>query len=281
MNSLQIFSGLTSKGFWPLRAFGILLAAAVLCGCHDNVIESRWRNEDLVIDGDLSEWQGKTTYIESEKVYLGILNDQDFLYIGLSSTNPMRNLQVLMQGMTLRIDPKAKDSEPLGIRFPLGAMDMGFIPDENRQRPDITALQRFYSKSEAELEILAGDNPPLRMALLEAAGIDAVLGGDGRQLTYEMKIPLHPNEIFPFALQTHAGALIGLKIETPEIDQDTMRRQMQERGGPEGGGRPGDGMGGGGRGGNGGGRGGMRGTSEHLKISAAVRLANPFSTEVF
>jgi hypothetical protein len=257
--------------------FTLIALTLVVAGCGGLDLQSQWLDRTITVDGDLAEWEGKLTYIDSKHVSVGLLNDEESLYLGLATSDPGTQIQVMMRGFTVWFDPEGGKERSLGIRYPLSAAMPGMRPGERGGPPSLEDLVRLHEGRESELEILIGTSESLRMNLVEVGNIDVALGFDKGVLRYELRIPLEKTEGYPFAVGALAGAEIGVGLETPEIDREAMRSRM--------GGGKGPGMGGhggmGGRGGMGGGMGGrgMGGSRpqmpEPLNVWAKVTLADP------
>lgn len=261
------------------HVFALIALSLVVAGCGGLDLESGWLDRAVTVDGDLTDWEGKLTYIKSKDVSVGLLNDEKYLYLGLATSDRRTQTQVMMHGFHVWFDPEGGDDRALGICYPMSALDSGLRPGEPGDRPSVEELVQLHEGRESELEILVGTSERLHMNLLEAANIEVALGFESGVLRYELKIPLEKTEAFPFAVGALAGSEIGIGLETPEIDREMMRSRMGGGMGPGGGGR--GGMGGpGGMGGKpGGGRGGMGGghpkMPEPLNVWAKVRLADP------
>jgi hypothetical protein len=131
--------------------------------------------------------------------------------------------------------------------------DSGDLSGESRGRG------RFNPETSlalSEFEFLGPkENDRIRVSKLEAQGLEVELKSTQDRLVYELKIPLVYSNEHPYAVESRAGAAIGIEVESSM----PQRSQFAQRGGEEGG-RGGFGRGGGGgRGFGGGGRGGMRG----------------------
>ena len=178
-----------------------------------------------------------------------------------------------MQGFSLWFDPDGGKERAFGIGFPLGREEM---PDRSmiedmRSGMDQQRIQAFLKDSLGELEILGpGKDVKKRISVEEAKGIEVDLQASGGRLVYEIKVPLLHDEEHPYAVGAREGDLIGIGMETPEIDMAAMREKM--------GGRSPGGMGGGGgmRGAGGMGMGGGRRPQmpTRLKIWMTLRLAS-------
>jgi hypothetical protein len=252
----------------------IAFLAALLGGCGEPKLESRWCDREIVIDGDHMEWEGAVVRPGDTDAVVGLLNDDAHLYLCLSSIDEGITRQVLGGGLTLWIDPQGGKERALGFRFPLGARTREAHRELPEQRPDPDAMLASIEDSEPEIEVITGGGLPTRMFLAQAMGIDLDVGLTKGALVYEAKIPLSSSD-GRYAIQASPGSRIGLGLATPKIEREGRRERMPhgappgDRGGGPGmgGGRPG-GMGGGMRG-----RGPGPGIPEPLDIWVTVTLA--------
>lgn len=284
----------------PGNLFSLTMLLFLLAGCGGSPeLESKRRDREIVIDGQLDDWAGAVSYMEKENVAIGIFNDNEFLYLCLSSGEPKVRTQIITRGMTLWLDAQGKKNKNFGIRFPLGMMELMGGEFRGMRRggesapdQDLQKLEENFAASLTEIEILGPEKEDKRrLARKAATGIEVDARLASGTLVYEIKIPLVKSDRYPYAIGT-ADKIIGVGVETAEINMEEMREQMRERMGGRGGmggGRGGMGGGrggmGGGRGGMGGGRGGMGGGQgggmpggrempEPLKAWAKVKLAS-------
>ncbi len=273
--------------------FLLLSASLLLAGCKKSELASKWRDGLVVVDGENHEWDGAITYFDDENAAIGVINDERYLYISLLTTSQTLQQQIMRSGFTLWFDPEGGKKKTLGIRFPLGmnpggmegggpgpgGLEFGgrggFAPQ------NFDSLQQVFMEAQTALEILGpGEDDVRRVLLAEAPDLFVTAGVSSRGLVYELRIPLATSDTQPYAIGTTAGAVVGLGMETPEMDMSAMR---ERRSGPPGGGgmpgggggMPGGGMPGGGmRGGPGGGAGGERPKMpEPLKVWTKITLA--------
>ena len=247
-----------------------------MAGCKTEELASTWSDREVRIDGVNDEWQGATTYIEDKDVSIGLLNDDEFLYVSLSSDSGLR-MQVMRAGLTVWFDPEGGTDEWYGINFPTGAQGRmqamrrrrgGGDRDPQSRRPTIDDDPMIY------IELVGpGELGRRRIPIERVTGIEVKIGNDFGRFVYELKVPLPRDADHLFGIGTKAGALLGVGLETG--DMPGMGRGS--RGGGLGGPGGGRGGGGGGRGGGGGGRGGIGGggpgTAESFKVWTTVQLA--------
>lgn len=257
----------------------LLSMALTIAGCGGEEIESRWRDREITIDGDASEWRGTEQYSDDDKgVRFAIFNDGEFLYLCLTTWNSKTQQQILVRGLTVWFDGQGGDDKRYGIDFP-----MTKEPAEMRESRETAAKDR--AKAIADLlirsrsEMIIGRTKDYKGQWMfvedgKELGIEAALALDDRILVYELKVPLTGGEGLPFQDGLSDGIEPGLGLEMGKIDVDEMRRQMDGQRPPGGTGGRGGGMGGMGGGRPGGGRGGTReAMEEDLEVWMKVRLA--------
>jgi len=234
-------------------------------GCSAFEINSLWREKEILIDGNSSDWLGALVYLEDNGVSVGIQNDEDDLYICLLAESSFIRSQVMRRGFTLWFDPAGGKDKTFGIKFPLGMP----VPETRPQAKDEPVdrlereqkLERMTSLND-KLEILGpGKADQRRIPLNKVKGIEVFIETASGLLVYELKVPLKQSEKSPYAIQTSAGDTIGVGFEMPKLDREALRGERPDGAGVRSGGGSSGGRGGTGGmrggGGSGGGRGGM------------------------
>ena len=250
----------------------LILFLFLLVGCGNSKLElnSNWREREITVDGKNEDWLGAMLFFEEDNVSVGLLNDENFLYICMIVEDQFMRTQVMRQGFTLWFDPEGGKEKTFGIKYPLGmqASRTGLRRDEQSMERSRQAPRRPM----VELEILGpGKDEVKKMPIAEAKGIDINVEFSSGMIVYELKVPLIQSEQHPYAIGAEAGSSVGIGLETSKMERSEMRRQMS-------GGRGGGGMTGGMRGGAGGRgmSGGRRSPQKRqpLKIWAVVQLAS-------
>ena len=236
----------------------LFLAGATLltAGCGSSLqLASKWTTQKIQIDGDMKDWSDSTVFVEKDGIRCGVMNDGENLYVCLLSSKPNLGRQVMFRGMTVWFDPNGGEKKTIGIRFPIG-MGRGNMPlrqegQEGQDREDTDQRgNRVRTMDRAELndfEYLGPTEKDVqRVSRYEGQGVEMHLTSTPERFGYELKIPLAYSSSHPYAVETHAGAPVGV-----EFEMNTPQRVAAPSGEGEGEGR--------GEGGGGGGRGGMRG----------------------
>jgi len=257
------------------RVLCAVLAAAVIgTGCNPAHIDSVWKNRDVSIDGSAAEWNDVIQYDDDANVGIGALNDDQYLYLCLSSGDRDLASQVFKNGLTLRFTCASQNGRRFAIRFPLGMsgrpgtmqgvrpgtrMEMAQNPDRaGDMKPDNSMQQAMKESALQALAIIGpgkNDTCPLQVKIAAQRGIAVGLKPSDSKLIYEIKVPLHLSAEYAHAIGIAPGdSLIKVSVES------SAAKAQQPQGGPGGGGGGmGGGPGGGGMGGGGGGPGGPGG----------------------
>ncbi len=248
-----------------------LFLLCLLAGCGSLELQSHWRDHEVVIDGKNTEWYGFSVVLDKERVSASLLNDEDYLYIGLVVTDRGLQRQIMRQGITFWFDRNGSDDKKFGIRFPLGFSRPGFSRDKMGERGGSDQQRENVSDGSSELEIYRlGGEQHQRMTMAQASGIEARFHTLHDTLMYELKVPLADNASHPFAIDTTPGSVIGVGVESSHDFEKPPEGTVEGEGGRGGfGGRGGGGR----RNGFGGGEPGSSGSPEPLKVWAKVQLA--------
>jgi hypothetical protein len=227
-------------------------------------ILSQWRTAAFAVDGNAGEWQ-MLQRLEKLPLSGGFANDGEALYVCLLVSEPAARMQIMRGGVVLWVDVKGGTKKLIGFRFPVvsgnfgrggprqsagGEPPEGPPPGDPQQggRGGMESL-RIPEELQESIEILGQKKDDRRRLLIrEVPGLAARLGNAEGQLIWEMRLPLAGLDRPGARLGMVPGAIVGLRIETAQIEEDGRR-----------GGGPGGFGGGGDRGGGMGGRGGMGG----------------------
>jgi hypothetical protein len=264
----------------PARLFLLSMVGILYLtvACRSEKIDSSWRDRDIQIDGMQLDWENALVNLSKEKINIGIMNDNDYMYICLVPLDETIIRQAMMMGFTVWIESKRGKDGKFGIRYPIGMRDNGFPmrdrdqkqnPDERREIMDesLRKIQIIRPNSRDTIDILA-DNQ---------SGLEVRVETRNERMVYELKIPLAYSENTPYAVGALPGDQIKIKFETTQFKRPERKRPGGERpegGMPPGGGMPGGGVPGGGRGMRPGG-GTRPDMPQPLKLEVKVKLASP------
>ena len=255
-------------------------------------IESHWRDRDVVIDGDNGEWAGPLLPVEeNHPIITAAMNDGQFLYVVLSTSDMAARRQIMRQGLIVWFDPSGGDKKHFGVKFPVGRLPEdtsgrrgGYhrAPGGGRPAGDPGSGDPAQPDQPAQveptnrLEVYGPQKDDAHSFVTDMApGIAVKVGEVQGYLVYELKVPLARTADLPYAIEAKPGAAIGFGLETPKMERPSSEGQ----GGMGGFGGHGGGMGGRGGGGMGGHRGGSGGSDRQseqpkpLKSWATIQLA--------
>ncbi len=276
-NMKRVTKGMAVLG---IAALSVTLGVA---GCGAKRLSSKWRDRTVTIDAVNNEWQGTITDFEEEQVSVGLLNDDQYLYIGLVFMDPQVQAQALTKGLTFWFDASGKRKKTFGIHYPLE------MPEEDRawfiralmdgENPD--SLTRVFSALPATMELLTQETGPKLSVPINGSDIKVAAKAYRGWLVYELMVPLAASATVPHAIGARPGQAIAVGIEAPAMSRPTGRpaggRGPGGMGGepPRGGGGPpgGGGFPGGGRGP--GGPGGGPDRREPLNLWTTIELSAP------
>ena len=208
---------------------GILVAFVLAgAGCGNLEIDSAWRDREITIDGSPSEWDGLfPTYVEAPNIAVRALNDDDYLYLCISS--PDRNLaaQMLTRGFTVWFDPRGHDDKVLGIHYPLGMHGPLVATEDMRDRQEVrrTIIDNFQAAGDVMEVLRSGEDEPVVLPI-SGSGIEIMPGYESRNFVYEIRVPIISGTDRPYAIGSEPGRVIGLGFETAEVDFDEVRQAM-------------------------------------------------------
>gem|GEM_PF-2835764 len=210
----------------------LMMCVAPLCflaGCVDVTVRSAWKDREIVIDGKDADWGAPT--VDQRSIAFGVCNDAENLYVRLSITDKMTKAQMLglfKQDFYLWFDSRDRKMKTCGLKFSNNSSFMNeeliakmrYLPvhvfqvvaDEMMKNLSITVVQNYFPVG----------------PLAAAKGIDVGIGmaKDGRQLIYELKIPLAKTAEHPFAFDAVPGKPIYIGLETSPVDMVGMRHQL-------------------------------------------------------
>lgn len=276
--------GITTKSSLVLA---LLVAGLVACGPEE--LNSGRLDREITIDGDFADWQGALQYVEDAGLSVGLLNDDNFLYIALVVGDRQVRRQITMSGMYLWFDAEEGENRKFGIRFPLGVVEGTDSLMALLRERDPNKMNEIFNESCREMMVIGEDDRTWRRGGTgEFYGISAAANAGRDALVAEFKIPLKKTAQLGYGIGAGGGDVVAVGLESKEIDMGDMREQFQRGmgGGPPGGGPPGGGreggtpvgggmggggMPGGGRGGPGGGN--RREPPEPIKVWTRVVLA--------
>lgn len=217
----------------------IIIASALFSGCNMREIESTWCDREIIINGkdEGVEWENAKYFFEDKNVTLGLLNDEDYMYIRISSHD--RNIQnnFMVMGFSLWIDPYSKRDKSFCIQFPIGvtkAMEKMGSEMTPGQSADTNKLKRMLENSLREIEIIGPEKKESRrmfVSRLSEIGINLKMDVSKENMVYELKIPLLRNESNPFGIGTEKTETIAIGLISGNANTGQMRNRIRRNNG--------------------------------------------------
>ncbi|MFC1483865.1 hypothetical protein ACFL6Q_02305 [Candidatus Neomarinimicrobiota bacterium] len=226
---------------------GMAIALLLVSGCRQDKIASRWNDESITIDGNQVDWHGINLRVpKGKRITVGVLNDESYLYLTLSTIDRALMMKALRLGITVWLDPKGGTKEILGIKYPTGLSGTGqrsTMPDRGQvsRMPNIPQMIRSLPESQPWIEILGPRKDDIyQIPAADTTGLQVRLEySEFGQLVYEMKIPLNGLPNHPYTYSLIPGDKLGIGIVTGSMGLSAMRRPGAGRPGARPGGIPG------------------------------------------
>ncbi|HUI63699.1 MAG TPA: hypothetical protein VL126_02570 [Bacteroidota bacterium] len=251
-----------SRYHW-LNPLLIICAGALISGCGSTPeLTSTWTNSKTQADSSGAQWSAPLSEIKDTRVFIGLQNDQDFIYVHIVTPTEQFRRQMLGPGLTVSFE--SEDGKKIGILYPMGGPSRGgYAQGQAQAPPEGDQVDRGEQLASQDLEILGpGKDDRALFSPLQVPGIRVRVALSQGSAFYDLRLPLKETPDFPYAIGSAAGAKVRLTLESgkPQAMRSGGGGEGYEGGrGPGGGG--GGGFGGGRRGGGGRGGGYSRGSS--------------------
>ena len=195
-----------------------------------NALNSLWRDSNIVINGDPTDWDQPFRYYDSKaRIQYSVANDATNLYICLKTMDEKAQMKMLRTGMDVWIDTSGKKKETSMIRYPLAndpklewIQDPSEPDQQHLERPDLKKMKMDYSLSDKRMKLVGFKNIPNEQMLIENKyGIQLAIGWDKDDIfTYEMKVPFRTfyKEAIN-AADTLRPITIGVKVNGFDVPQ--------------------------------------------------------------
>ena len=241
--------------------FLALFALTFSLFAQSDVSRSRWKTQDIKVDGNDKDWGKTLNFFDSGSgLWYAISNDNQNLYMVFSVSDQMKMRKLIRSGWSIELSSKEKKRKfKTMLSFPAVQMrGKGFQPGTNEMenRAEANLMIKDYESQMPALTLNGFLSGQSELKLNDHKDIQVAIGANSEQnLIYEIAIPL--KDLMPETL-IQKDELITLNVNV-----NTMTRPGGGGNGNYGGGRSGGGGGrsGGGMSGGGGGRMGGGGRS--------------------
>ncbi len=209
----------------------MLFFSALLSGCSgEQELVSSWTNQQIKIDGEISDWQNNLKYLKDENVALGFKNDNRFLYICLTTNDFTKVFPMLRGGFITWFEPENSD-KTIGVKFPINNIsNNNQVPNSseeiyNRKNPG-EFISRILERQN-EVQILNENKQLLTdIPIMNKEGIKAKLGYHSNRFVYELKVPLSDSK-YAYKISAIPGEKLKIKYETEESDRKNFYRKRK------------------------------------------------------
>ncbi|MFZ1291786.1 MAG: hypothetical protein WAR79_16940 [Melioribacteraceae bacterium] len=211
-----------------------ILLLITFISCSGIEINSKWREKDIIVDGNKKDWERNLNYFEDEKVAIGVLNDSENIYLCLTTSDRSKVMKILNNGFTIWFDSQNSDEEMFGIQYPIkkdfddemnmmietkGRNDLN--ERNNKSRPNEDFPNRMIERLKAEqneILIVNEDNFPLNVyKLRNDSGLEISVNIEQNQFVYELKIPFAENKSRKVYVNAFPNEELNLGFATGEM----------------------------------------------------------------
>jgi hypothetical protein len=182
-----------------------LMASFVfLSSCNEPTpLQSKWRDKDVVINGNDSEWVDCNQYSdEITQTKMGIYNDDAYVYMCVTTKSTDVLASIVKQGFIVWFNKTGAKDKHLGIRFPL-VTDMEATTGYRGDTVNVKDMKILTSRSDKGKTISVEDAAKL--------GISVAISSDASgKIIYEIKMPLKKTDSTPYASGVSATNNVGI-----------------------------------------------------------------------
>ncbi len=167
-------------------------------------VTSVWAPASVKIDGKLNEWEDNfQAYNKSTKLFYTISNNEKYLYLAITCTDPQNNTKIAAGGITLLINTegKKKEKDAFSITYPVisssgsGRRGRGGFRQQQTGGTDtaaVNAARRQFIASSKEIKVFGfKDVEDTLISIYNEYGIKTGISYDTLgNYNYELAIPL-------------------------------------------------------------------------------------------
>jgi hypothetical protein len=126
-----------SPGWW----FPFVLVVLAFAACSPKLApEGHYQDSQVTADGIPGEWKMPLRFTNSAyTMQFNVTNDDQNIYVAISSLDDITQLRILRSGMTIYFDPKGKKNKEISLHFPIQK-----APDPNGYRSRGDGSTTYY-----------------------------------------------------------------------------------------------------------------------------------------
>ncbi len=205
----------------------LIITAVFFPGCSSSIkLSSTWRQGDITIDGNGTEWQRGLYYDKESDIEYSIRNDDDYMYLFMKTQDRTIQMQMMRAGFTIWFDATGGNDHTFGIRYPLPRQG---VHTESQFESDDEQKHSAFEQTLLELEIVGAQKEDVqRFSILDIPGVRVKIVRLQETLTYELRVPLKKTSNTPFAIGVTSANRIGIGLETEELNRDKMKTGMHK-----------------------------------------------------
>jgi hypothetical protein len=219
--------------FYNVEIFLSFIVLSTIIGCSQNTLEmqSNWTPELIEIDGYLYDWTDKPmTYFKDEEVSLGILNDNENLYVLFCFRNDQWAQLIRMGGVTLWFDNKGEKNKDFGIRYKGGPPPAEIHGDRRVQIENLPGEQRerFKESQGQESQLIIIDKGKHTITIPGGSHGVSVNSSISQGLyIYEFRVPIKDKEKEYHSINTQPGQTIDVGFEWGLSEDEIMNMRKE------------------------------------------------------
>ncbi|RJP67690.1 MAG: hypothetical protein C4539_09925 [Ignavibacteriales bacterium] len=233
------------KAFTLYICYLLFLVSIVGCASGKE-FTSNFKKDEILVDGNQADWQNKLVADEDESIALGFTNNEQNLYLCLTTKNRMRMMQILRDGFTVWIKSPTNSKKTIGIKYPIAANNSEPGSHQTLQRSPMTnenpdKLLKEAALKQTEILIVNKDLFPLTaLPIINKEGLEIKLGFHNDEFVYEMKIALKNFCNGEYCADANAGDQIEITLQTEKNEMNRGDKRGMGQGGGMGGQRGGN-----------------------------------------
>ena len=222
---------------------GLLLILLFAAGCkqQETILQSTWGQSDFSNYQSLLDRNRPLTYLEDQRINIGLQNDAENLYLILRSSDKNIRNQVKYGGLIVWFDATGNQNKSVGIEYPLRSMLPPPPPAAKREKkddkahPDSSKISNLPGEEKEPLvnlnilDVLGPNKTVLKkLTVNDFPNLTASLKDTLGTMIYELKVPLKKSGDSSFAIGTDPGNTIGIGLESGGFHRDFAPKDTAE-----------------------------------------------------